>query len=65
MKVSTTKITVEIDLAEWKKINKEWRDVIYGEKIKPNYKSTPLLYDFLDHINSVANNPSHIIDVKL
>lgn len=65
MKVSTTKITVEIGLDEWSKIFEEWQQVALGEKIKAGYNTTPNLYSFLSHIHTVAQNPSHTIEEKL
>lgn len=66
MKVSTTKITVEIDLAEWNKIKAEWEPILLGEdQVIPSYKRTPSLCSFMNNIDTIAKNPSYTIEEKL
>lgn len=66
MKIQSRTITVEIDIEEWKKCQKEWEALIYGEKkAKVGYADTPNLYDLITSIQSVATNPAHKIDRKI
>jgi hypothetical protein len=65
MKVSTTKITVEVDLEEWKKLFSEWETIKYSDKQKFDMHKHETLYTFLEYINTVAQNPSHKIEHKL
>jgi hypothetical protein len=67
MKIQSKTISIDIDLDEWKKIKKEWKDnICYADKPKKySYADNPNLEDFMTSIDLIANNRNHTIDKKL
>lgn len=66
MKVKNSITSIEIEKEEWKKVWKEWEKIKYADKpILFKLTDSKYLYEFMEYINSVANNPAHSIDQKL
>jgi len=65
MKIESRTITIQVDADEWKKINKDWEKLIFGDKPKVDSNNFRCLREFVQSIQSVALNPSHTVDHKL
>lgn len=66
MKISCQIITIEIPISEWKKVEKEWKNLRFSDKPKKYYyKDNPNLDDFFSCIETVSNNQAHKIEKKI
>jgi len=64
MRVENRIITIQIDVDEWKMIQKDWSALKY-KKHEYNFKDVPALDEFLNVISNVATNQGIKIDNKL
>jgi len=64
MKIQRNIISIQITEDEWNQVKKEFRDLKFkGEQL--DYKKHPMLFDFIESIDLVHNNPSHKVDRDL
>lgn len=66
MKVECRKITIEVDIDEWKQVNTEWQNLKWADKpVKMEHNKFPSLQRFLDNIQLVAQNPAHNLEQRI